>query len=86
MCLLGSTAPIYVSFHVLSVVIKIYVLVWALGTADRQLSCQQSTSCQRQMLNVRRCPGQWQALKLHLGPQRITKQDVKIEHFQKYKN
>jgi hypothetical protein len=54
----GFSALVSVPLHVFSNVIKIYVHLWALGTADRQLHCQQSASCQRQMLNVRWCPRQ----------------------------
>lgn len=77
MCLLGSAAPAYVPLHVFSTVIKIYVLFWALGVADRQLSCEQSVNRQRQMLNVRRCPRQCQAVQLYLGPRQTIKQGIK---------
>lgn len=61
---LGFSAPVSVPLNVFSNVIKIYVRLWALGAADRQLRCQQSVSCQRQMLNVRWCPRQCGALPL----------------------
>lgn len=48
--------------HAFSTVIKIYVLLWALGITDRQLRSQQSVNCQRQTLNVRWCPRQCQAV------------------------
>lgn len=55
---LGFSALVSVPLNVFSNVIKIYVHLWALGAADRQLRCQQSVSSQRQMLNVRWCPRQ----------------------------
>lgn len=77
MCLSGSTAPADVPLHALSTVIKMHVLFWALRVADRQLSGQQSVNCQRQMLNVRRCPRQRQAVQLHLGHRQTAKRSVK---------
>lgn len=77
MCPLGSTAPVSMPLHSFSTVIKIYVLFWALGVADRQLNCQQRINCQRRMLNVRWRPRQCEAVQLHLRPSQTTKQGVK---------
>lgn len=81
---LGFSAPVSVPLSVFSNVIKIYVRLWALGAADRQLRCQQSVSCQRQMLNVRWCPRQCWALLLATTPE--TGADYKLNSFQTHKS
>ena len=58
---LGIHCPASGPLPALFPVIKILVLLWALGVAHRQLGGQQSVNRQKQMLNVRQRPRQCEA-------------------------